>query len=91
MIMMYRRYKIKDFSKEQALANIPAPGPSAVKEVGGLAGDGYMMGEYRDNISNIYLVIGSFGHLVICSFGHLVIFIDISTQYLVIIKTKNDM
>ena len=70
---MYRRYKIKDFSKEQALANIPAPGPSAVKEVGGLAGDGYMMGEYRDNISNIYLVIGSFGHLVIWSFGHLLI------------------
>ena len=68
--MMYRRYRIKDFSKEQALANIPAPGPSAVKEVGGLAGDGYMMGEYRDNISNIYLVIGSFGHLVIWSFGH---------------------
>ena len=66
----------KNFSKEQALANIPAPGPSAVKEVGGLAGDGYMMGEYRDNISNIsgHLVIWSFGHLVICSFGHLVIF-----------------
>ena len=65
MIMMYRRYKIKDFSKEQALANIPAPGPSAVKEVGGLAGDGYMMGEYHDNISqNIW----SFGHLVIWSF-----------------------
>ena len=76
MMMMYRRYKIKDFSKEQALANIPAPGPSAVKEVGGLAGDGYMMGEYRDNISNIsgHWVIWSFGHLVICSFGHLVIF-----------------
>ena len=64
--------KVQDnLSKERALANAPTPpGPSAVKEVGGLAGDGYMMGEYRDNISNIYLVIGSFGHLVIWSFAH---------------------
>ena len=59
--------KVQDnLSKERALANAPTPpGPSAVKEVGGLAGDGYMMGEYHDNISqNIW----SFGHLVIWSF-----------------------
>ena len=84
------------FPKSKLLPISPPQGPQLLKKLVGWQ----EMATWWVNIVTIFqtsiwslghLVIWSFGHLVICSFGHLVIFIDISTQYLVIIKTKNDM